>query len=109
MIDRNPPIDPAVTNIRHHREMREKNCELANSELPPPSDRFCFREASAAASVKGVWTCNNYVTVRAAAEKSTLSERELGKQNSILYGNICPDVTFFNVHPPAFHDILPQF
>ena len=51
--------------------------------LPPPSDRFCFLEASAA-SVKGVWTCNNYVTLRAAAEKSTLSERELRKQNSIL-------------------------
>ena len=72
--------------------MREKNCELANSELPSFSDRFCFLEA-AAASVKGVWTCNNYVTVRAAAEKSTLSERELRKQISFLYGNIFAEDT----------------
>ena len=24
----------SVTDIRHHREMREKKCELANSEFP---------------------------------------------------------------------------
>ena len=28
-----PALVPSVTTIRHHREMREKKCELANSEF----------------------------------------------------------------------------
>ena len=36
------------------------------------------------------------MAVRAAAEKSTLSERGLGKQNSILQGNIFAEDTGSN-------------